>query len=154
MPPIEDRLKELNINIPPAPKPVAAYIPAVRSGSLVFVAGQVPFRDGELMAKGSVPSQISVDEAKEAAAQCALNALAAAGAVLDGDLNRITKILRLVVYVASDQGFYEQPEIANGASELIGQIFGDAGLHARSAIGSVALPLNATVLVEMTLEAS
>ncbi len=150
---IQQRLQELDISIPPAPKPVAAYIPAVRSGSLIFVAGQVPFQDGELMAKGSVPSDVGVEKAREAAAQCALNALAAVAGILDGNLDRITRILRLVVYVSSDADFYDQSQVANGASELMQKIFGDAGLHARSAVGSVSLPLDATVLVEMTLEA-
>ena len=150
---IQSRLEELNLTLPEAPKPVAAYVPAVRSGDLVFVAGQVPFSGGELLSTGPVPSAASVEKACQAAAQCALNGLAAAAGLLDGDLDRITRIVRLDVFVASDAGFHDQAKVANGASELLRDIFGAAGLHVRAAVGSIGLPLNATVMVEMVVEA-
>ena len=146
------RLAELGLELPIAPKPVAAYIPAVRTGNLVYVSGQVPFREGKLMATGSVPSAVSVEDAREAALQCALNALAALGSVIAGDFDRVVRIVRLGVFVASDAGFVDQPKVANGASELLVDLFGDAGRHARAAVGSIALPLGATVEVELLAE--
>ena len=152
MPRIQERLKALNITLPPAPPPVAAYIPAVRSGSHIFVAGQIPFAEGKLLATGRVPSATSLQQAQKAAAQCAINGLAAAAALLDGDLDRVRRIVRLGVFVSSDPGFFDQPKVANGASELLHEIFGGAGRHVRAAVGSTALPLDASVEVEMTLE--
>ncbi|UCD76517.1 MAG: RidA family protein [Phycisphaerales bacterium] len=150
---IRHRLEELNITLPEAPRPVAAYVPAVRSGDLIFVAGQIPFSGGELISAGSVPSAVSVDQAASAARQCALNGLAAAAALLSGDLDRISRIVRLDVFVASDAGFHDQATVANGASELLRDVFGEAGLHVRAAVGCIGLPLNATVMVEMVVEA-
>lgn len=152
MPRIEDRLAELEITLPEAPKPVAAYVPSVRSGGLVFVSGQVPLRDGALMATGTVPSATSVEEAVAAARQCGINALAVLKAELEGDLDRVQRIVRIGVFVASDHGFTDQPLVANGASELMLDVFGDAGRHARAAVGSVALPLDASVEVELVAE--
>jgi enamine deaminase RidA (YjgF/YER057c/UK114 family) len=153
MPAVRQRMQELGIILPPAPPPpVAAYLPAVRSGDHVFIAGQIPFRAGKLLATGPVPSATSLEKAQEAAGQCALNALAAAASVLDDDLDRIRCIVRLGVFVASDPDFYEQPKVANGASELLHAIFGEAGRHVRAAVGSIALPLNASVEVEMIVE--
>ena len=150
---IRQRLSDLGLKLPPAPPPpVAAYLPAVRSGSLLFIAGQIPFADGELLATGPVPSATSLEEAQAAAAQCALNGLAAAGAILEGDLDRIRRIVRLGVFVASDPGFHDQPKVADGASELLHAIFSEAGRHVRAAVGCLALPLNASVEVEMTIE--
>lgn len=149
---IRQRLDDLNITLPTAPPPVAAYIPAVRTGNLILVAGQIPFRDGALMTTGRVPSVTSLAEAQVAAAQCALNGLAAAAALLDGDLDRIRRVVRLGVFVASDPTFFDQPLVANGASELLHELFGESGRHVRAAVGSIALPLDASVEVEMTLE--
>lgn len=150
---VQQRLQELDLTLPDAPKPVAAYIPAVRAGHLVFTAGQIPFSGGQLLAEGPVPSAVTPEAAKKAAAQCAMNALAAAGTVLEGDLDRISRIVRVDVFVASDAGFHDQAAVANGASELLRDVFGEAGLHVRAAVGCIALPLNATVMVEMVLEA-
>jgi enamine deaminase RidA (YjgF/YER057c/UK114 family) len=149
---IATRLDELGIVLPVAPRPVASYVPAVRTGNLVFVSGQVPLHEGELVAKGPVPSVVNPATAAEAARQCALNALAVLGAELGGDLDRVVRIVRLGVFVACDPGFEGQPQIANGASDLIGEIFGEPGRHARAAVGSVALPLGATVEIEMVAE--
>ena len=152
MPRILDRLIELKITLPEAPKPVAAYVPAVKTGNLVYVSGQIPFQDGKLLATGPVPSQTSLNEAQEAAKQCVLNALAILDYTLRGDLDRIRRIVKLGVFVYSDSDFTEQPKVANGASELLQEIFGESGRHARAAVGSVALPLGASVEVEMIVE--
>ena len=146
---IHDRLVHLGLSLPAAPKPVAAYIPFVRTGNLVFVSGQIPFRHGKVIAAGSVPAVVSVDAARAAAQQCCLNGLAVLASALDGDLDRVERIVRLGVFVCSDPGFTDQPTVANGASELLVQIFGESGRHARAAVGSVALPLGAAVEVEM-----
>jgi len=146
------RLTALGITLPAAPKPVAAYIPAVRTGNLVFISGQIPMRDGRLVATGPVPSQVAVEAAAEAARQCVLNGLAVLAGMLEGDLDSVKQIVRLGVFVCSDPGFTEQPKVANGASTLLQDIFGEAGRHARAAVGSVALPLGATVEVEMLAE--
>ncbi len=146
------RMKELGVTLPTAPVPVASYLPAVRVGDLVFVSGQLPFDGGGLVASGPVPSEVVVEDATRAARQCVLNALAVLAGELQGNLDRVRRIVRLGVFVASDPGFADQPTIANGASELLVEIFGDAGRHARAAVGSVALPLGATVEVEMVAE--
>ena len=151
---INDRLATLQIVLPTVPRPVAAYIPAVRTGNLVFVSGQVPFRDGKLMASGPVPSAVSVEDAQAAARQCALNGLAVLSSMVDGDLDRVRRLVRVGVWVCSDPGFADQPKVGNGASELLVEVFGDMGRHARAAVGSVALPLGATVEVEMIAEVS
>ena len=147
---IHDRLVDLGVSLPAAPTPVAAYVPFVTAGRLVFISGQIPLRDGKLIAAGSVPSVISVDEARAAAHQCALNALAVLASALEGDLDRVERIVRLGVFVCSDPGFTDQPTVANGASEFLVEVFGEHGRHARAAVGSVALPLGAAVEVEMT----
>ncbi len=151
---IADRLAELKITLPPAPKPVAAYIPAVRTGSLVFISGQLPLKDGELLASGPVPSRVSLEEAQAAARQCVLNALAVLAAQVGDDLDRVEQIVRLGVFVCCEAGFTDQPKVGNGASELLQSIFGEKGRHARAAVGSIALPLGATVEVEMIAEVS
>ena len=143
------RLVDLGLTLPDAPKPVAAYLPSVQAGVLVFVSGQLPFRDGHLIATGPVPSRVSLEQAQEAARQCVLNALAVLAEAVQGDLDRVRRIVRLGVFVASDPTFTDQPQVANGASELLQDIFGDLGRHARAAVGAVALPLGATVEVEM-----
>jgi enamine deaminase RidA (YjgF/YER057c/UK114 family) len=147
-----DRLRALGLELPTAPKPVAAYIPAVRAGRLLFVSGQLPFRAGELISRGCVPADLSVEAAQDAARQCALNGLAVVAAHVDGDLSRVVRIVRVGVFVASAPGFGEQPKVANGASELLVQVFGETGRHARAAVGCSALPLNAPVEVELTVE--
>jgi len=151
-PDIPSRLNSLGLALPAAPKPVAAYVPWVRSGQLVFVSGQIPFADGKLLHTGPVPSAVTVENARLAARQCALNGLAIVADALGGDLNRVSRIVRLGVFVCSDPGFVDQPKVANGASELLQEIFGEAGRHARAAVGSIALPLGATVEVEMVVE--
>ncbi len=143
-----DALAALGMSLPTAPKPVAAYVPYSKVGDLVFVSGQLPMRDGALLATGPVPSASSPETAKMAAQQCGLNALAVA-ADAAGGLDRIAQIVRLGVFVQSDPGFTGQPAIANGASELMLSVFGESGRHARAAVGSVALPLGATVEVEL-----
>ena len=151
---LHKRLSELGLTLPAAPKPVAAYVPAVSSAGQIIISGQLPFADGKLLAVGAVPSAASIEQAARAARQCALNALAVADAELAGDWRRFVRILRIGVFVASDATFHEQPKVANGASELLGEIFGDAGRHARAAVGVNVLPLNASVEVEMTLAVS
>jgi len=151
---IADRLAELDLTLPAAPKPVAAYVPAVRTGNLIFISGQVPFAEGELLATGPVPSAVSIEAAQQAARQCVMNALAVLADQLDGDLDRVRRIVRVGVFVCSDRHFTDQPKVANGASELLQEIFGERGRHARAAVGSIALPLGATVEVEMIAEVS
>ncbi len=148
----KERLNDLDLTLPEAPKPVAAYVPSVRTGNLLYISGQVPFRDGQLLATGPVPSAVSIEQAQDAARQCVLNALAVLNDAVEGDLDRVRRIVRLGVFVASDPGFTDQPKVANGASELLQDIFGELGRHARAAVGSVALPLGATVEVEMIVE--
>jgi enamine deaminase RidA (YjgF/YER057c/UK114 family) len=147
---VEERLAELGLEIPEVAKPVAAYIPALRSGNHVFTSGQLPMRSGRLITTGKVGGEVSVDEAVECAKQCALNALAAIRAEVP--LDQVTRIVKLVVFVASTPDFTGQPGVANGASELVGEVFGDAGRHVRSAVGVTALPLDAPVEIEMTVE--
>ena len=149
MGPIETRLRELGYSLPEPPKPVASYLPAVVAGDQVVVSGQLPFRDGSLLATGPVPSAVSEDQARAAAAQCAVNALAALSGVLGGDWARLIRIVRVGVFVQSDPGYGGQPGIANGASDLLAQVLGEAGRHARAAVGVNALPLNASVEVEL-----
>lgn len=151
MPTPESRLVELGLTLPSPPKPVAAYIPCRRTGSLVFVSGQVPFKDGALLAKGAVPSAVSIEHAQACARQCVLNGLAHLRVEI-GSLDRVRQIVRLGVFVCSEAGFFDQPKVANGASELLAEIFGEAGRHARAAVGSIALPLGAPVEVEMVVE--
>ena len=148
---VENRLSELGLLLPEAPKPVAAYIPAKQSGKLVFTAGQLPMVNGELISKGFLGQEVAIEDAIKAARVCTLNALAAIKGVI-GDLDRIKQIVRVVGYVASIPTFTQQPAVVNGASELLLEIFGDAGKHARSAVGMAVLPLNASVEIELTVE--
>lgn len=145
------RLSELGLTIPEVVPPVAAYVPAVVTGRYVYTSGQLPMRDGEMIAVGLVGAEVDPDVAKECARQCAINALAAAQSVI-GSLDRVTRVVKVVGFVASAPGFTGQPAIVNGASELLLDIFGDAGRHARSAVGVSGLPINAPVEVEMVLE--
>ncbi|WP_394940058.1 RidA family protein [Psychromicrobium sp. YIM B11713] len=148
---VERRLDELGRTLPPVPAPVAAYVPAVISGNHVFTSGQLPTVAGKLTASGKVGAEVSAEDAKECAALCAVNALAAVKSVI-GDLDRITRVVKVVGFVSSDPAFTAQPAVINGASELLGQALGDAGVHARSAVGVSVLPLDAPVEVELIVE--
>ena len=147
----EERLQELGLSVPEVAKPVAAYIPAVRSGHHVFTSGQLPMREGQLIQTGKVGGEVTQDEAVECARQCALNALAAIRAEI-GELSNIKRIVKVTAFVASTPDFTGQPGVANGASELFGEVFGDLGKHARSAVGVAVLPLDAPVEVELIVE--
>ena len=147
----ETKLESLGLSLPPIPNPVAAYIPAKQAGKIVFTAGQLPMVNGELISKGLLGQDVEVDEANKAARICTLNALAAIKGVI-GDLDRIKQIVRVVGYVASVPTFTQQPAVVNGASELLLEIFGENGKHARSAVGMAVLPLNASVEIELTVE--
>jgi enamine deaminase RidA (YjgF/YER057c/UK114 family) len=147
----EDRLTELGLKLPSVSKPVAAYVPAVVTGNLVFTAGQLPFVDGALEATGKVGAEVSAEDAAKLARTCVLNALAAASSVI-GSLDRVTRIVKVVGFVASTPDFTGQPAVVNGASELLGEIFGEPGQHARSAVGVAVLPLDAPVEIELVLE--
>lgn len=153
----ESRLHALGLALPTPPKPVAAYIPFRVSGGQVFVAGQIPLRDGKLLASGTVPANVPVPLAIECARQCALNGLAVvreaiAAAGMEGGLSRVVQFVRLGVFVACGPEFTDHPKVANGASELLVQVFGDRGRHARAAVGSPSLPLGAPVEVEFVVE--
>lgn len=147
------KLKDLGHQLPQVPLPAGSYVPAVRTGALIFTAGQLPFRDGELAFTGKVGDTVPIDDAQEAGRLCALNALAAAAAETGG-LDGIVRVVKVTGYVASARGFNDQPQVLNGASKLIGDIFGEAGLHARSAVGVAELPLGAPVEIEIVVEAS
>ncbi len=131
---------------------MAAYVPAVRTGNLVFVSGQIPFVDGELIARGRVPDVVDVEQAALAARACALNGLSVLAAQLEGGLSDVLRIVRIGVFVQCEPGFTGQPIVANGASELLVELFGEAGRHARAAVGSIGLPLDATVEIELLAE--
>ncbi len=146
-----DRLKELSIVLPPQTGSFGAYVPVKRSGSLLFVSGQLPMKDGKLLATGQVPSRTDLETARQAARQCVINALAAvAGA--EGSVDIITGVVRIGVFVSSDTAFTQQPQVANGASELLLEIFGETGKHARAAVGVNTLPLDAAVEVEFVFQ--
>jgi enamine deaminase RidA (YjgF/YER057c/UK114 family) len=147
----EDRLTELGLTLPDVAAPVAAYTPAVRTGDLVFTSGQVPTVDGKVVATGKVGAEVDAADAQEYARICALNALAAVKALV-GDLDKVRRVVKVVGFVASAPDFTGQPGVVNGASELLNQVFGDAGVHARSAVGVAALPLDVPVEVEILVE--
>ena len=140
---LQESLDRLGLQLPPTPKPVASYIPAKKAGNLIYVSGQLPMREGKLMATGPVPSKVSLEDAQEAARQCVLNGVAAAMSV-----GEVRGVVRVGVFVQSDDGFSEQPKVGNGASDLLLELFGDNGRHARAAVGTNALPLGASVEVE------
>jgi enamine deaminase RidA (YjgF/YER057c/UK114 family) len=148
---VEEKLAKLGIKLPEISAPVAAYIPAKRAGNLIFTAGQLPMVNGELFTTGLIKEESDIDKAKVAARVCTLNALAAIKGVI-GNLDEIKNIVRVVGYVASSSDFTKQPAIVNGASELLLEIFGENGKHARSAVGVAVLPLNASVEIELTVE--
>jgi enamine deaminase RidA (YjgF/YER057c/UK114 family) len=145
-----DRLAELGIELPSVVPPAGAYVPAVRTGSLVYTAGQVPMVNGTLAATGKVGNEISPEEAKRHARTCALNALAAVDALVG--IDAVVRVVKVVGFVASAEGFTGQPAVLNGASEVLGEIFGDEGRHARSAVGVAELPLGVPVEVELIVE--
>lgn len=147
----EERLAELGLTLPEVVPPLAAYQPTARSGNLVFTAGQLPARDGAMLATGKLGAEVSEDEGYACARQCALNALAAVAAEVGG-LSAVKRVVKAVVFVASTPDFTAQPKVANGASELLGEVFGDAGRHARSAVGVASLPLDVPVEVELVVE--
>jgi enamine deaminase RidA (YjgF/YER057c/UK114 family) len=147
---VRAKLAELGLTLPVAAKPVAAYIPAIRTGNIVFTAGQLPLVNGEMAGTGKVGAEVSLDEAKKLAQICAINCLAAVQTV--ADVNKIVKVVRVAGYVNGIPGFITQPAVVNGASELFLHIWGEAGKHARSAVGIAELPLNAPVEIELTVE--
>jgi enamine deaminase RidA (YjgF/YER057c/UK114 family) len=147
----EQRIAEMGLELPDVVAPLAAYVPAVRTGSLVYTSGQVPMVKGQLALTGKVGAEVDADQAAELAKICALNAIAALKAEL-GELSRVARIVKVVGFVASTPDFYGHPQVVNGASELLGAVFGDAGRHSRSAVGVAALPLNAPVEVELIAE--
>ena len=150
---VEDRLAELGLSVPDVAPPAGAYVPALREGNLVFTSGQLPMVSGDLSQTGKVGDGhglVPADDAKALARLCALNAIAAVKSVI-GDLDQVTRVVKVVGFVASDPSFTGQPGVINGASELLGKAFGDAGVHARSAVGVAALPLDAPVEVEIVV---
>ena len=147
----EERLAERGLKLPEVPKPAGAYVPALRNGSLVYTSGQLPFVDGTLPATGKVGAEVTPELAKELAQRCALNALAAVKSEI-GDLAKVKRVVKVLAFVASDPSFTAQPGVVNGASELLGAVFGAAGVHARSAVGVAVLPLDSPVEVEIVVE--
>ena len=150
---VDDRLRELNLTLPPAPKPLASYVPTVQTGNLLVVSGQVPVENGRVVRPGKLGAELSVEEGQELARLCVLNGLAAVKQAL-GTLDRVRRVVRVAGYVASADGFQQQPAVINGASDLLAQIFGEAGRHARVAIGVNELPLGCGVEVEFLFEVS
>lgn len=147
----ESRIAELGLTIPEVAAPVAAYVPTLRTGPYVYVSGQVPRVDGVVLATGKVGAEVTAERAKELAAVCGLNAIAAVKAEV-GELSKVAQVVKVVGFVASDPSFGGQPQVINGVSELLGEVFGEAGVHARSAVGVAALPLDVPVEVEMIVE--
>jgi enamine deaminase RidA (YjgF/YER057c/UK114 family) len=149
---IPQKLAELGWSLPEAPKPVGAYMPAVRVGNLLFVSGQLPGWSGKLVAEGKVPSQVSIELAQKAVAQCAINALSIVGYEIGGDWTRLVQVVRMAVFVQCDSNFRDHAKVANGGSELLLQLLGDAGRHARVTVGVDSLPLNAAVEAEFLFQ--
>ncbi|MBL8643163.1 MAG: RidA family protein [Rhodospirillaceae bacterium] len=149
---VDKRLAELGITLPGAASPIANYVPAVRTGNLLFISGQLPLKEGVVALEGKVGDTVSVDQATEAARLCALNIVAQAKAALGGDLDKVTRVVKLTGFVACTPGFAQHPQVINGASDTMVQVFGDAGRHSRAAVGAPSLPRNAPVEVEAVLE--
>lgn len=150
---VVQRLAELGLELPATPKPLAAYVPAVQSGRLVYTSGQLPFENGRLKFTGIVGRDLSTDEAYQAARLCCLNALAALKAIA-GSLDKVSRVVKVNGFVASDREFVDQPKVVNGASDLIAEVFGERGAHARCAVGVSSLPMNAPVELELIAELS
>lgn len=146
------RLAALGLTLPPVPAPVAAYIPAVRVGELIYSSGQLPTKDGQLLATGKVGAEVSVEDAVRCARTATLNGLAAV-AEAAGDLDAVQQVIKVMIFVASAPGFTAQPQVGNGASQLLVEIFGESGRHARSAVGVASLPLDAPVEIELIVRA-
>jgi enamine deaminase RidA (YjgF/YER057c/UK114 family) len=149
---IDDNLKRLEIILPTAPKPVAAYVPSIQAENLIYISGQLPSRDGKVIFTGPVPRALDVLSATQAARLATINALAVLKDAVSGDWSRVVRMVRLGVFVQSESGFAQQPQVANGASDLLLAVFGEAGRHARAAVGAAALPLNAAVEVELIVQ--
>lgn len=145
---VENRLQEMGLSVPEVAAPVAAYVPALRNGDLVYTSGQLPLVAGQLRASGKLGAEITTEMGYELAQTCVLNAIAAVRAQI-GDLDKVVRVVKVLGFVASTSDFYDQPQVINGASELLGKAFGDAGEHARSAVGVAVLPRNAPVEVEL-----
>ena len=150
---IEDKLRELSIDLPTPPSPAGSYIPVVTTGNLAFVSGQIPMKEGKVVFEGKVPNEQSLDAARDAAKICIINGLAQLKANL-GSLDKITKFVRISVFVNSNPEFTEQPKVINAASDLLVEIFGDIAKHSRIAVGVASLPLNSTVEIDMVVEFS
>ena len=148
-----EKLQSLGVTLPSVSGPFGAYVPARRVGNLIYVSGQLPMKDGKLMATGQVPSRCPIEQAKAAARQCVINALAAIRAT-EGSIDQLTGVLRVGASVSSDTGFTQQPQVANGASEFLLQLFGDSGKHVRAAVGVNILPLDASVEIEFVFTAA
>ncbi|MEU8824506.1 RidA family protein [Streptomyces sp. NPDC048636] len=148
---VETKLAGLGLTLPEVAAPLASYVPAIRTGSYIYTAGQLPLVEGKLAVTGKVGAEVTQEEAKELARTCALNALAAVKSVI-GDLDKVVRVVKVVGFVASAPDFTGQPGVVNGTSELLGQVLGDAGVHARSAVGVAVLPLDAPVEVEIQVE--
>lgn len=149
---LSERLRQLNIELPKVSGPFGAYVPVKRAGNLIFVAGQLPMKDGKLLAMGQVPSRCAIEQAAQAARQCVINALAAILAV-EGSVDQLSGVLRVGAFVSSDGNFTQQPKVANGASEFLIELFGEEGKHVRAAVGVNTLPLDAAVEVEFVFVA-
>ena len=149
---LSETLASLNITLPNLSGPFGSYVPVKRVGNLVFVSGQLPMKDGKLMAVGQVPSKCTIEDAKPAARQCVINALASVNSVLPGGVDSIVQVVRLGAFISSDVGFTQQPQIANGASDFLIELLGDAGKHVRAAVGTNTLPLDAAVEIEFIFE--
>jgi enamine deaminase RidA (YjgF/YER057c/UK114 family) len=149
----ELKLKEMHLDLPPPPQPLATYVPAVQSGNLLFLSGVLPMRDGQLAFSGKLGRDLTVEQGMEAARLALLNALAIARQAL-GTLDRITRVVKVVGHVASAEGFLQQPQVLNGASDLLVEIFGEAGCHARTAVGAAELPRGAPVEIEVIFSVS
>lgn len=147
---VEEKLGQMSVSLPPVAAPAGVYLSALEHDGLVYTSGQLPFVEGKLPATGKVGAEVSVEDAQDLAAVAGLNALAAIKQVI-GDLDRVTRVLKVTVFVASDAGFTAQPTVANGVSELLGEVFGDAGTHVRSAVGVAVLPMDSPVELEVTV---
>ena len=148
---VDEQLKKMNLNLPDPPKPLAAYVPSVRSGNLLFISGTLPSREGKLIYSGKLGREVTVEQGIECARLALLNSLAIVKQEI-GDLDQVKRIVRLGGFVASAEGFIQQPQVLNGASLLLNELFGDRGKHARAAVGAAELPLNAPVEIELVVE--